>query len=177
MNHPRSEPFRYLSDTQHGAPIIIEFDNIPMPNPSNLGILRVDSHRLPFITVFFHSMTWDISQPRYFVVMMGVKREPGMGCKQLEWIFFSQLGGVSFPARDIPWHGRSFIIIREMGFQTLRDKLYLTAIGSQFMSLCRAPLGIKKIRGIASPPLIEPSQCRRGFVVFRQRDLESTPFS
>lgn len=73
MNHPRSDPFRYLSDTQHSAPIIIEFDNIPMPNPSNLGILGVDSHRLPFITVFFHSMTWDISQPRYFVVMMGVK--------------------------------------------------------------------------------------------------------
>ena len=61
------------SNTEHGAAVVVKFDNIAVLDTSVLGIFRMNSCRPPGIAVFHDAMGRDLIQPGCVLVIMRVE--------------------------------------------------------------------------------------------------------
>jgi len=90
--------------------------------------------------------------------MLGVEGKAGMRRNKLQRIFLRQVGLMPFPARNVMNQRRSFVIIRGVLQQALRDKLEFAGVSAQLFPFFGIPLGITEVRRIAFPAFIEPAQ-------------------
>ena len=126
-------------------------------HPLRASPRRVHPHRVPVITVFQNAVGRYFRQPGIIRVMMSMKGKAGMGSDELEGIFLRHLRVITFPAGYVAGQRWPLSIIGEMLSQSLRNELYLAAVGSQFFPLLRIPLGIIMVGGIAFTPFVKPA--------------------
>src|SRR3972149_401751 len=122
---------------------------------------------LIIMPVFPDPVAWYIRQPRHVRIMLGVEGIAGMRRNKLQRIFLRQIGLMPFPARNVMNQRRSFVIIRGVLQQALRDKLEFAGVSAQLFPFFGIPLGITEVRRIAFPAFIEPAQAGRRFIIFQ----------
>jgi hypothetical protein len=88
MDYSRFQPLRQSGYAEHRATVIEKLDNIPMMNAPGLCIFRMYPGRTPIVSIFIYAMAWNIFQPGYASVVMGMEGVAGVGRNELERILF-----------------------------------------------------------------------------------------
>ena len=109
--HRPADALRQHGYAEHRPAVIVEFHDIPVPDAPRRGIRGMNPRGPPGIPVFQDAVGRDLVQPRGVLVVVGVEGEPGVGGDHLERITLEQLRSMPFPARDVAWHGRSFLVV------------------------------------------------------------------
>ena len=87
MNNARKNPFGNNRVAQNRSSVIIQFDRIPVPDPSFGGVGRMNPCGPPCIPVLDDTVGGNMIQPFRMLVIMGVKGEPRVGSDQLQALF------------------------------------------------------------------------------------------
>ena len=129
MDHPGSHPLGHIGNPQDNPTIIIGFDDIAVLDSPLLCLLRMNADHDPVVPVLSDPVPGNVCQPFAVGIIVGMIRIARMGSNQLDRIFLGQRNVITFPAWNVPRHGRPLLILWEMLLETLGDEFDLSAIG------------------------------------------------